>query len=210
MYVVQDDPNNPLQFEECEGIYTAGSPDTLTRAQVRGSTNGGAAVNWQSGTRYIFLTAFAERTPLLDTDGKLLIAQIPALPTDLLPVSGNYSGNFALTSLAVFIYCTIPAGTRYLWLGGSVRGAAPGGALDVIASAVLRNAGDTADAVGFGTVGAASVAAGGLLQGMPLSMAWDLGATLAENRTMRLAANTNNGQTLNLYEYRASIACGRE
>jgi hypothetical protein len=207
-YVVQDDISNPTKFEEAEGIYTAGSPNTLSRAQVVGGSNGAAAVNWGPGPKYIFFTVLANRAVILDTDGRLPLAQLPVLPTPMLPVSGNYSGNFPLTAVTVFLYCTIPAGTRYLWLNGYLRGAAPGGGLDVLASAVLRNAGDTANEVDFGTVGAGTVAPGGSIVA-PLSMAWDLGGVLVGDRTMRLSAVTSNGQTLNLYEYRASLACGR-
>lgn len=71
-YVVVDSLTAPTQWEEGEGVYTTGSPDTLTRALVRDNHLGTtAAVNWGSGTKYIFLILPPARVPLLDTDGWL-------------------------------------------------------------------------------------------------------------------------------------------
>jgi hypothetical protein len=69
MYVVQNSLDAPTVWEEGEGIYTDASPDTLTRAQVKGGSNGTSAVNWSAGTKYVLLTVHADRMPLLDTDG---------------------------------------------------------------------------------------------------------------------------------------------
>lgn len=43
--------------------YTAGSPGTLARTTILGSTNGGAAVNWGAGAKDIFVTNLAELQP---------------------------------------------------------------------------------------------------------------------------------------------------
>jgi hypothetical protein len=77
-YKVQDDLQNPTMWEIGEGIYTAGSPNTLARTSVALNHNGNqAAVNWPAGTRYLFLTASARRLALLDTDGLLPRAFLP-------------------------------------------------------------------------------------------------------------------------------------
>lgn len=75
---VVDSLTAPTQFEVVEGIYTSGSPATLTRARVvRNSAGTTAAINWGSGTRYLFLTPNATRLVLLDTDGMLPSAVMP-------------------------------------------------------------------------------------------------------------------------------------
>ena len=74
-YVVVDSLTAPTAFEIGEGVYSAGSPATLTRAQIRRNTTGGtAAVNWASGTKYLMLAPSAANLPALDTDGVVPIA----------------------------------------------------------------------------------------------------------------------------------------
>jgi hypothetical protein len=75
--VVMDSLTATTTIEITEGVYTAGSPATITRAQVKGGTNGTAAVNWGAGTKYILLTVHADRTPILDTDGLLPASVLP-------------------------------------------------------------------------------------------------------------------------------------
>jgi hypothetical protein len=124
MYVVQDDPLTPTQWEECEGIYTAGSPDTLTRATVRGGSNGTSPVNWGSGTKYVYLTAFANRLALLDTDGKLPLSVMPfdvasRISTD----NGSWTGTFDLLNGTdtVLFAIGIPEGTQRILFTGWAR-----------------------------------------------------------------------------------------
>jgi hypothetical protein len=75
--VVMDSLTATTTIEITEGVYTAGSPATITRAQVKGGTNGTSAVNWGAGTKYILLTVHADRTPILDTDGLLPTGIVP-------------------------------------------------------------------------------------------------------------------------------------
>jgi hypothetical protein len=75
MYTVQDNLASPTLFEEGEGVYTAGAPDTLSRAQIKGGSNGTSAVNWSAGVKYLFLSIHADRAAILDTDGRLPNAQ---------------------------------------------------------------------------------------------------------------------------------------
>jgi len=49
-YVIADD----VDWEVGVGTVTSGSPDTLTRTTVLGSSNGGAKVVWVAGTRNVF------------------------------------------------------------------------------------------------------------------------------------------------------------
>ncbi|WP_424138681.1 tail fiber domain-containing protein [Roseomonas chloroacetimidivorans] len=69
MYTVQDSISAPTEFEEGEGIFGAGPPETLSRSTIKASSNGGSAVNWSAGTKYLFLTVHADRQVLRDTDG---------------------------------------------------------------------------------------------------------------------------------------------
>lgn len=72
-YLVVDSLTAPTAFEIGEGVYTSGSPATLTRAQVRRNTSGGtSAINWGAGTKYLMLTPNAANLPTLDTDGALV------------------------------------------------------------------------------------------------------------------------------------------
>ena len=83
-YVVESEDR--ATWEECEGILTAGSPPTLSRARIiRNSSGGTSAVNWPSGTtKYITVVAVADRLPYLDTDGKLQTGQLPDSPYSIL------------------------------------------------------------------------------------------------------------------------------
>ncbi len=83
-YVVESEDR--ATWEECEGILTAGSPPTLSRARIiRNSSGGTSAVNWPSGTtKYITIVAVADRLPYLDTDGKLQTGQLPDSPYSIL------------------------------------------------------------------------------------------------------------------------------
>lgn len=74
-YTVVDSLTSPEFFEVVEGVYTAGSPATLTRGQVFRTAGGGtSAVNWPLGTRYILIGPSAARLVLFDTEGHLNLA----------------------------------------------------------------------------------------------------------------------------------------
>lgn len=54
------------EWEVGYGTLTAGVPDTLSRTTVLASSNGNALVNFSTGTKDVFVTAPASRTPLAD------------------------------------------------------------------------------------------------------------------------------------------------
>ncbi|MBP0492095.1 tail fiber domain-containing protein [Roseomonas indoligenes] len=81
MIEVVDSLTAPTMYEEAEGVYTAGSPATITRAQIKGGSNGTSAVNWPAGTRFIYLTVHADRTPIFETDGSLAVAGVMRVGT---------------------------------------------------------------------------------------------------------------------------------
>jgi len=82
-YVVVDSLTTPTLREVVEGIYTEGTPGSLSRVSVKRSSTG-AAINWPPGTRYIFLAPNVGNLPLLDTEGLLPLAYTRAGLTTLL------------------------------------------------------------------------------------------------------------------------------
>jgi hypothetical protein len=52
-YLLVDDPDNPTEYEYGTGTFTSGTPDTLSRDSVEGSSNGGAKVSWIAGCTVI-------------------------------------------------------------------------------------------------------------------------------------------------------------
>ena len=56
-YLIIDATGN---FEYGRGVYTSGSPDTLTRASILRSSNSDAAVNFSAGTKYVYAAAGAD------------------------------------------------------------------------------------------------------------------------------------------------------
>ncbi|KAA0683338.1 hypothetical protein [Roseomonas genomospecies 6] len=68
-YTVVDSLDQPTQWEVVEGVITAGSSVTLTRAAVLSSSNGGGAVNWGAETKYVYSTIPAQRAMAKDENG---------------------------------------------------------------------------------------------------------------------------------------------
>lgn len=99
-FVVVDSLTAPTTFEIGEGVYTSGSPSTLSRAQVRRNTTGGtSAVNWGAGTKYIMLAPNAGNLLTLDSAGKLSLAGDLAV-AGVLAVTGAASFAAAVTLAA--------------------------------------------------------------------------------------------------------------
>jgi hypothetical protein len=66
-----------INFETGIGTVTAGSPDSLSRDVVLSSSNGGALVNWTSGSKDIFVVIPPERTVYADPSNSTLV-NVPA------------------------------------------------------------------------------------------------------------------------------------
>lgn len=135
---VQDFLQNPTQWEIVEGIYTAGSPATLTRAVVKASSNGGAAVNWAVGTKYVIEALSSDLIAQKDYADALPLSKVYGLPDAVWPQSANVDPG---TTGADFAGSYFPAKTR------TVRGVATisglilsGSAASIIGSALFRNA----------------------------------------------------------------------
>jgi hypothetical protein len=69
-YLIVDDPDNPTSYEYGVGTFTAGSPDTLSRDTVEGSSNSGSKVSFLAGTKTVISTPTAAMLgPVADLGG---------------------------------------------------------------------------------------------------------------------------------------------
>lgn|GEM_PF-3373681 len=59
-YLIVDDPDSPTEYEFGVGTFTAGTPDTLSRDTVHGSSNADAKVSFSAGTKTVISTALVE------------------------------------------------------------------------------------------------------------------------------------------------------
>lgn len=74
-YVVVDSLTNPSLFEIGEGTYTSAATPTVSRTLiVRNTTGGTSAVNWSSGTKYLFFAPSASRFVMYDSDGVMYVS----------------------------------------------------------------------------------------------------------------------------------------
>lgn len=58
-YSIVDDPDNPTDYEHGVGTFTSGTPDTLSRDSVEGSSNSDNKVSWAAGTKTVIATPTA-------------------------------------------------------------------------------------------------------------------------------------------------------
>ena len=75
-YVVVDSLLNPSLFEIGEGTYTSAATPTVSRTLIVRNNTGavGSAVNWSSGTKYLFLAPSASRFVMYDSDGVMYVS----------------------------------------------------------------------------------------------------------------------------------------
>lgn len=104
-YTAVDSLTAPTAREVGEGVLSgSGTSWTLTRATIRASllagVAGSSAINWPSGTRYIFLTNLAVNTPQYDTDGWLRTTKLlqNSLGVPAIPTASSGAGNFFLVA----------------------------------------------------------------------------------------------------------------
>lgn len=99
LYVAKTVSGSPTQkFEYGRGVLTTGTPDTLTRATVFGSSNSGSKVDWQSTDTYWIYSA-----PILD-------AMVP-LPADWIDTTTSGRTITGLDKGAI-IECDVSAADR--------------------------------------------------------------------------------------------------
>ena len=151
-YVVVDSLTAPTAFEIGEGVYTSGSPATLTRTQIRRNTSGGtAAINWGAGTKYLMLAPGAANLPTLDTDG--------ALTAPALTLSGAATIGGAL---AVGTGMTLSAGVAALPAGSASAPAVKvGGQQNGLSAATTNTLVVSAGGAAIGTFSSAGLAVAG-------------------------------------------------
>lgn len=215
-FVVVDSLTAPTAFEIAEGVYTSGSPGTLTRAQIRRNTTGGtAAVNWGAGTKYLMLAPNAANLPLLDTDGSLNVPGAVTLggdPTSALHAATKQYVDAAtmrveVTGAVAQVEFGIPAG----WSAARFDAyrVAPATATAIL-SAQVRRAGQGAyDAANYVNVfdGSYSVGAGGGVQSPitamqlsnPADTAWPMLTTGTVDFGAAAVKASCIGTTLNVY-----------
>lgn len=68
-YLIVDDPDNPTAYEYGKGTYTSGTPDTLSRDTVEGSSNSGAKVSFTAGTKTVIATPTSADFNVFGGDG---------------------------------------------------------------------------------------------------------------------------------------------
>lgn len=75
-YVVVDSRTNPSLFEIGEGTYTSAAVPTVSRTLIVRNNTGavGSAVDWSSGTKYLFLAPSASRFVMYDSDGVMYVS----------------------------------------------------------------------------------------------------------------------------------------
>jgi len=149
-YVVVDSLTSPTRFEVGEGVYTAGSPGTITRATIRRNTSGGtSAESWPAGTKYLALAPNKSTLPILDTDG-VLSSPILYSGSYIYAEGYIYSNSGDITAAAGNLSARVPGapGTGQVVLGnGSARLYYNGTNFDLNASlSVTGNVSWTSDA----------------------------------------------------------------
>lgn len=131
-------------WELFEGVLTAGSPSTISRARIiRTSSGGTTAISWPSGTKRITQVISPDRTAFLGTDGLLPAATIPSRSS---LGTAAWSGVVALnTSPSLLAGVNTENATKVLDLDALVRleSSSPTAATVTI-TATVSNAADTA------------------------------------------------------------------
>lgn len=77
------------EWEVGYGVVTSGSPDTLTRAGVYSSSNGGSAVNFSAGTKDVFLGLPAGKTITFNAAGTQMTIPLGSASAPSLAFSGD-------------------------------------------------------------------------------------------------------------------------
>ncbi|APT59553.1 hypothetical protein RGI145_19600 [Roseomonas gilardii] len=132
------------QWEEFVGTYSAGSPNTVSRdALLLRSDSGSGFINWTSGQKKLLFPVIPSRyLPLLDTDGRVPLANMP-LTVNL--QAADWNGNFGLsTTAAEFVAIGAPSGARLLEIEASAR--LESGSTTACTATMLARVYDAADA----------------------------------------------------------------
>jgi hypothetical protein len=211
------------QWENCIGVYTTGSPSTLTRVLVVTSSNGSnTAVNWSGvGPRVISSTILAAYIPRLESDGRLLLAEAQPVAKRTgstftygsrnpdASAKGVPDAALALTfgSWANIVSAAIPVGTRRIMASGcfdafNSSGTNNGALLQV----VVRDATDATDV--DAKLGGLHFAIAGNRNATGYAAFFELATATTSGQVIRLRAQkTSNVASYDLIEAVLSIDC---
>ncbi|MBO1078098.1 hypothetical protein [Roseomonas haemaphysalidis] len=200
-----------VTWEVFEGVYTAGSPQTISRNRtIRNSSGGTSAVNFDAGsTKRITCVAVSDRLPYYDSDGKLPGA---AIPRRVVLMGADWNGSVNLTtSDTAFVVVGLALDTKAFKITVQARlesGSAT--ATTVSLTALLRDAGDTTTTatldLGRAIVHSANsryvTLTGQAQYGLP---------TGPNGQFLRFVAKIDQSVTpIAIYEYRVIVECFQE
>ncbi len=174
-YAIEDDPKNPTEYEYGIGTWTSGSPNTLSRDTVEGSSNGGSKISLTGGTTYT-VSAVVTKSSL---GGQGPLQQGALKSRQVFEADGTYTKPAGLVRARVEV---IGAGggsggcaaTGASQAAGANGGAAGGSAIELLEASAI-GATETVTVGDGGTAGSAGNNAGG--QGETSSFGGLLSAT---------------------------------
>lgn len=123
-YFIVDSLSSPSNWELGEGVWTSGSPATLSRATIGGSSNGGLAVSWAAGPKYVFSAPAAARLQPAAWIGATGLANLIEPPQGRLTLTSGVAIMIATATAQGSIYyapdkgrfCPVYDGTRWNYL----------------------------------------------------------------------------------------------
>lgn len=100
-YLIVDDPENPTEYEYGWGTLTYGTPDTLSRDTVLGSSNSDNKVSWTAGTKTVIATPNSQdllgvAAAVVRFDGTGAGPFTPAFDINVDDITDNSTGNYTV------------------------------------------------------------------------------------------------------------------
>ena len=100
-YVIEDDPASPTEYEYGIGTWTSGSPNTLSRDTVEGSSNGGSKISLTGGTTYTVSATVTKSGLDLAIDRDVSITNVSNTTTETTVYSFSVPANTLETNRAL-------------------------------------------------------------------------------------------------------------
>jgi hypothetical protein len=121
------------------GLATYSSANTLTRTTIYSSSNAGSAVNFSAGTKDVFITMAASRTPQLDASGNVTPATGTYTRTTITATAGqtSFTASYTVNYVQVYVNGILLNSADYTATTGTTvvlaSAAAAGDIVDVVA-----------------------------------------------------------------------------